>query len=325
MPVSLDAPHTGHPFIPSYFAEPFTRERPLDICVVNLMESKRGTEKQIWRVLEKSGIPIRLALVTADDKNNSKTEEMEHIGKFYRPFDTVCVPGQRFDGLIVTGVNPRAENIKDEKFWNNITRVFDWADTNVRSSLFLCSGGQASLLHHYGIERQQQPQKTFGVFVHDKISDSTGILAGAPNSLSLPVSRWNEIAEVDVRKHGKLEVVLTSREAGVSLVVEPGRSHDGRIFPQRVVLLGHPEYGPERLWKEWDRDLKKGRQIQPPKNYFPNDNSKLPPNEIVETWGEARVIYTNWVKSIQETRTPYDLGATPTPYKQTPSFVEARS
>ena len=47
------------------------------------------------------------------------------------------------------------------------------------------------------------------------------------------------------------------------------------------MITGHLEYDTTTLAEEYDRDLKKGIDIEPPENYFPNNDTTREP---IKTW-----------------------------------------
>ena len=73
----------------------------------------------------------------------------------------------------------------------------------------------------------------------------------------------------------------------------------------QVFLMGHAEYDPDTLKKEYLRDLNAGLDIQVPKHYFPNDDHDLAPQV---SWRScAHLLYTNWLNYCVYQTTPYDI------------------
>src|SRR5271168_4428459 len=68
------------------------------------------------------------------------------------------------DGLIVTGAEPRAKNLKDEPYWDTLSAVVDWARDHTASTIWSCLAAHAAVLHTDGIVRQALTEKQFGVF-----------------------------------------------------------------------------------------------------------------------------------------------------------------
>jgi len=78
-------------------------------------------------------------------------------------------------------------------------------------------------------------------------------------------------------------------------------SRDGR----RVFVTGHSEYDPLTLKTEYERDINKGIQIEPPVNYFPaNDTTRLP---LVNWRAHANLLFSNWLNYHVYQETPYNL------------------
>lgn len=78
-------------------------------------------------------------------------------------------------------------------------------------------------------------------------------------------------------------------------------SKDGK----EVYLTGHSEYDAETLKSEYDRDVREGKPIEVPVNYFPeNDPSKEPKL----TWrSHASLLFQNWLNYYVYQETPYEL------------------
>jgi len=74
---------------------------------------------------------------------------------------------------------------------------------------------------------------------------------------------------------------------------------------RQVFVMGHPEYDPLTLKREYERDLAKGMDIKPPRNYFPNDNPTQPP--VVSWRAHAHLLFANWLNYFVYQETPYIL------------------
>ena len=69
-----------------------------------------------------------------------------------------------FDGLIITGCEPRAAALRDEAVWEPLTKTIDWAARATTSVIFSCLSAHAAVLHLDGVQRHMQPEKIFGLF-----------------------------------------------------------------------------------------------------------------------------------------------------------------
>ncbi len=316
MPVIIDG-KKPHPFLP-------TREspsaidalraerqdvRPLHIAVLNLMADKLGTEKELAGPLGHTPIQVHLTFVATDsyihDLDNgyvSKHTAPDHIRSFYTPWSRIR--DEKFDGLIITGINARQLDITTEAIWPQVQAILDWSRTNVVSCLFLCWGAQAALKHLHNIDRHRSEKKNHGVFPHRIASDKTNLLYGFPDRFPIPVSRWNEIRAEDIHARAKsLEVAALSDEAGVGVIVDPRHHADSvSLYPRDVYVLAHPEYATATLGNEYRRDSANNPATPTPRHYFPDDKPDQPP---LNTWRHTAMIYTNWVNLLYKVA-PYD-------------------
>jgi homoserine O-succinyltransferase len=162
------------------------------------------------------------------------------------------------DGLIVTGTEPRAADLKDEPFWGSLTRVLEWAERHTYSTILSCLAAHAGILHIDGIVRRPLGDKRFGVYECVRVSDHP-LTAAAPDHLRMPHSRWNEIPEEALQACG-YRVLTRSEEAGVDAFVKQRNS----LF---VFFQGHPEYDAASLLLEYRRDI--GRFLRGEQDTYP--------------------------------------------------------
>ena len=70
-------------------------------------------------------------------------------------------------------------------------------------------------------------------------------------------------------------------------------------------MTGHLEYDSDTLANEYQRDLDKGIEIAPPKNYFTDDDVTKP---VLSRWrSTAHLFYSNWLNYYVYQETPYNL------------------
>jgi len=270
--------------------------RPLRIAVLNLMPVKITTEIDLVRLLSNSPLQIELDLIKLET-HTSKNTPKEHMQAFYKDFSLIL--NNKYDGLIITGAPVEQIPFEEVSYWNELTRIFDWARTNVTSSLFICWGAQAALYYYYGIPKYPLDKKMFGVFRHTKNEPKHPIFRGFDDVFHVPHSRHTEIRKKDIKKIPQLKILSESDVAGVSIVA----SGNGREF----FLTGHAEYSPDTLDKEYRRDLAKGLPIEIPAGYYLNDNPDNPP---IITWrSHANLLFVNWMNYFVYQITPYNLNS----------------
>ena len=98
------------------------------------------------------------------------------------------------DGLIVTGTEPRAENLRDEPYWETMSTLVDWASGHTSSAIWSCLAAHAAVLHADGIERRPLKEKRFGVF-DCRLAADHPMTQHFPEPLWVPHSRYNDLPE----------------------------------------------------------------------------------------------------------------------------------
>lgn len=267
--------------------------RPLEIAIVNLMPTKIVTETQLMRLLSNSPLQINLTLVSTSTYVGKNTP-LEHLQKFYKSFDEI--KNRKFDGMIVTGAPVEDMDFKDVKYWDELKEIFEFARTNVTSTIFICWGAQAGLYYYYGIEKHALPKKLFGIFKHKKLVNYEKLLKGTDDRFFMPHSRHTTVYEKDIKACKDLVVLASSKEAGAGII----RSKDDKF----IFITGHAEYDRDTLEIEYKRDLEKGLPIDPPENYYVNGKS----GEIKMCWvSTANLIYMNWLNHYVYQATPFEI------------------
>jgi len=267
--------------------------RPLKLGIVNLMPTKIVTETQLLRLISNTALQVEVDLIRMASHVSKHVSE-EHLQTFYKDFEEI--KHNNYDGMIITGAPVEHMPFQDVNYWEELKKIFDFADQNVFSSLFICWGAQAALYHYYNVPKYQLPQKRFGVFEHEVLLRRP-IVRGFDDVFYAPHSRHTEFRAEDLAKVDDLEIIATSPEAGVYLAA----SKDGR----RIFVSGHSEYDPLTLDAEYRRDISQGKEIAPPKNYYPNDDPSRPP--IVRWRGHGNLLFANWLNYYVYQETPFDL------------------
>ncbi|WP_281994700.1 homoserine O-acetyltransferase MetA [Ruegeria faecimaris] len=267
--------------------------RPLRIGLLNLMPKKIQTENQFARLIGATPLQIDLSLIRMTE-HRTKNTAAEHMAEFYRPFQEVR--DQKFDGLIITGAPIEHLEFEDVTYWEEISEVFDWTQTNVHSTFGVCWGGMAMINHFHGVRKHILDAKAFGCFRHRNLAPSSPFLRGFSDDCVIPVSRWTEMKQAEIDNATGLTTLLGSDEAGPCLVED--KDH------RAIYIFNHFEYDSDTLKQEYDRDIDNGTPINVPMNYYPDDDpSRRPQNR----WrSHAHLLYGNWINEIYQT-TPFDM------------------
>ena len=267
--------------------------RPLRIGLLNLMPKKIQTENQFARLIGATPLQIELTLIRMSE-HQTKNTAAEHMEEFYKTFEEV--KDEKFDGLIITGAPIEHLPFEEVTYWDELTQIFDWTQTNVHSTFGVCWGGMAMINYFHNVPKHPTDHKVFGCYRHHVIEPSSPYLRGFSDDCVIPVSRWTEMREGDIARASGLQTLITSDAAGPCLVEDA--SH------RALYIFNHFEYDSGTLKQEYDRDVAEGTPINVPRHYYPNnDPTEVPMNK----WrSHAHLLYGNWINQIYQT-TAYNI------------------
>lgn len=255
----------------------------LRIALLNIMPMKETTEADFIRLLATSSNEIELTLLKLDT-HTPKHASPEHMERYYTSFNHVR--GKHFDGLIITGAPIEKIEYEEVTYWPELCGIFDWAKSNVTSTLFICWAAQAGLYQKFGIQKHLLPEKMFGIFPHSIAQPDHPLFTGFDSTIYVPHSRHTEIRREDVIAEERIELLSESKQSGVYIMQQRGTKN--------FFITGHSEYALYTLDGEYKRDVAKGLPIGLPLNYYRDNN---PANEPVNLWQDtARKLFCNWIE-----------------------------
>ncbi len=246
----------------------------LNIALINNMPDAalEDTELQFFDLLDDASgdTPVFLKLYSLTGIPRTDRGQ-RHLNSFYYSLDELWQ--NQFDGVIITGTEPREPDLRDEPYWRVLAKVFDWAERNTTGAILSCLAAHASVLHGDGIGRHRLPDKQFGVF---ELTRPAGhpLLNGTGEAMRFPHSRWNEVRADELTEAG-YTVLTVSADGGVDTFLKKRKRS---LF---LHFQGHPEYGAETLLKEYRRDIRRfinnERETYPtmPRGYFDPAGEKL--------------------------------------------------
>ncbi|MUJ38944.1 homoserine O-acetyltransferase MetA [Aliivibrio fischeri] len=268
--------------------------RPLKVIILNLMPKKIETETQFLRLLSNSPLQVDVELLRIDNRT-SKNTPTEHLDTFYRQFEGI--KDRNFDGLIITGAPLGLVQFEDVIYWEHLQTIMTWAKNHVTSTLYVCWAAQAGLKLLYDLPKRTRKEKLSGVYKHTNLDQHHPILRGFDDQFLAPHSRYADFSADYLKSHTDLDILATSKEAGVYLATTKDK--------RNVFVTGHPEYDSFTLHNEYVRDLGEGMEPTIPVNYYPDDNPDITPKA---TWrSHGHLLFSNWLNYCVYQQTPYDL------------------
>jgi homoserine O-succinyltransferase len=149
----------------------------LRIGLVNLMPKKIQTETQFARLIGATPLQIELTLIRMTE-HRAKNTSAEHMEEFYTP--SAEARSEKFDGIIITGAPIEHLPFEEVTYWDELTALFDWTQTNVQGTFGVCWGGMAMMHHFHGVQKHELPPRRFGCFRHRTWRPGAPICAGFP-------------------------------------------------------------------------------------------------------------------------------------------------
>ena len=137
--------------------------RPLKIAILNLMPTKEVTETQLLRLIGNTPLQVDVTLLRTASYQ-ARNVSSAHLDTFYKTFDEVR--DSKFDGLIITGAPVEMLDFEEVQYWNELTRIMDWAEEHVFSTLYICWAAQAGMYYRYGVPKSELEKKCSGVYRH---------------------------------------------------------------------------------------------------------------------------------------------------------------
>jgi len=303
-------------------------DRPtIEVALVNNMPSSAfdATEKQFATLLEAAanelgGTTVRLSRYAIEGLERS-AEVQERIARDYSPVGLLYAT--RPDGLIVTGTEPLANDLRSEPYWGALAELIGWARERTASAVVSCLAAHATALLFDGIERETLPAKCSGVFVQD-VASGHPLTMGLGVKVRMPHSRLNDLPSAMLQAGGYTNLI-ESPEMNWTVAV---KDQDCCTF---VLVQGHPEYSTTSLLREYRRDLQRyvrgeRRELAAiPVGYLDAEGQRLledfearvlatPPDSelmsqfpfdeiaqrLVNTWQDSGTrLYANWLRLIQ--------------------------
>lgn len=267
--------------------------RPLSIAIVNLMPKKEETELQLLRMLSNTALQINIDLVRMESYNPANSD-LKRLRAFYKTYEDI--KHKKYDAMIITGAPIETIAYEKIKYWEELKTIFEFAKENVYSTMFICWSAQAALYHYYNIDHKVSDGKIFGVFEFDKLKDNK-IVKGFDDTFLVPTSRHTYVNAEDLEDIEDLEVLAARPDTGVSLAT----TKDNRF----VFNFGHWEYDKDTLHNEYIRDISQGKKIDPPQNYYEDNDPK---KEIKIRWRSAgNLFFSNWLNYCVYQETPFAI------------------
>ena len=221
-------------------------DKILKIGLVNNMPDAAlvDTDRQFSSLVEESlnGAPFELVRLHLASVERSPTAQ---VWRDQRSRPAKTMEQAHLDALIITGAEPKTTDLRDEVYWEDLTRLIDDALRLELRVLCSCLASHVAVQHLTGLKRRKRKEKLSGVFEFD-VRNSHPLAHTLGPRLTTPHSRWNSLDESDLALIGAEILSLSDDEVDAFTLPQA---------PDWLCLQGHPEYEPDTLVREFRRDL----------------------------------------------------------------------
>lgn len=255
---------------------------PKEILILNLMPTKEATEWQFLQRLRETQIDCTVTFLYP------ATHHFRHAGGERNKQHYVCLEQIRqrcFDGLIITGAPVECLPFETVDYWDEFRQIVKWAHDHVQSIIYECWAAQAGLWNDFGLPKQKMDHKIFGIYQGIAHNHQSPLLKDLP-TIKIPQSRHTKV-ELPKQLPTGLKILVANQTID-PLIYQADEGHS-------IYITGHPEYSADTLDNEYQRDQQKGLAIQPPKNYYIDQNHL----DIDYSWRQPGIqLYRNWLNSL---------------------------
>lgn len=259
---------------------------PVRIGLLNLMPNKEITEAHFARVLSHTLAPVEMALLKLSS-HEPQNVSPEHMQSFYTPWQQAR--DKPLHGIIVTGAPVEHLRYEEVGYWPEMRGLLDWIRQSGIPALFICWAAQAAIYHYYGAEKTELPSKALGLFPHRAVKPDA-LLRGFDDIFDVPVSRHTEIPRAALAALPEVDILSESDLSGVYIARD-------RAQPLYYVF-NHLEYTSDTIMQEYFRDLRAGKPVPLPYNYFPAEDPRKNPLNLWRS--HASLLYSNWVQQCSQ-------------------------
>lgn len=183
---------------------------------------------------------------------------LAHIARYYDGIaDLMEHPP---DGVIVTGAEPRAKDLRDEPYWKSLSGLARWTQANGIPSVWCCLAAHAAVLQMDGIDCSPLGRKLSGIFECDANSTEHNVFYGMPEKWRVPHSRIYGLSDDALVAKG-YNILSWSSATGANVFIKEAAA-------PAVFFQGHPEYCSRALQVEYQSNV--GRFLGGVRDTYPD-------------------------------------------------------
>ena len=234
-----------------------------DVLVVNLMPKKDPAIVDLSLALGGAeDFNVRPVFLNVD-LNKYQNENGKAAGHIDFPMSDYArlLNDHDFAGVIFNGASAGELDFKDIGGLDQLKLAMDLARTRSGGLFNVCWSAMAGLYLDHGVNKAVSDKKIIGVF--NQVASAKGaaspLMQAWGESAPIPCGRVGYIADKDMMAVPSLDILAHTPQMqeyglGTSIAV----SEDKAL--RTVYMINHPEYGPDAVRKEYERDRDNGGQ-----------------------------------------------------------------
>ncbi|AXA94113.1 homoserine O-succinyltransferase [Massilia sp. YMA4] len=253
---------------------------PLHVGVLNFMPNAQAYGRSVAAALQCADVPVELHSVRLrSHAYRSSGGDVAHYPDFEELTARVAL-----DLLLVTGAPVEHLPYEQIHYFPELCAIFHEAERRRIGVMGICFGALA-LARYLGHDKRLMAQKVFGVHEVQACPGAERYLGSGNRTLQLPLSTWALLDPAGGLPGARpVKPLLRHREYGDLMLATEDE--------QLVMMLGHPEYTADMLYREWLRD-----RDDPANTYTAaHEHESFRHMELLLSQGGSPVL-ANWIRS----------------------------
>lgn len=258
-----------------------TPKAVLNVGILNIMTDKQATYDQFNEVLNASDFAVNL-INFYPTTHKAKHPLPAALMAAAQPLEQLACC--QLDAFIISGAPLDHLAFEQIDYYQELTTALATLKKRRIPRLFSCWGAMAAAHYYYGVKKSALPEKLFGVYPHQKLSNDR-LIKALPANFVAPHARYQE-PTITALQAAKLAVLATTADGRHPFAARA--KEDNAVY-----LFAHLEYDRMGLKAEYLRECSAKKSAQIAENYY--DATGTP----TFLWQAVRQqFFANWLQEV---------------------------
>lgn len=211
-----------------------------------------------------------------------------------------------FAGVIFNGASADEVPFENTAGLEDVKAAMDIARARTGGVFNICWSAMAGLYVDHGVDKSVSDKKIIGVF--DQVATDLGrkspLMQAWGNATPIPCGRLGYVPDANILSVKGLDVLATTPQMAENYDLGSSIALVEDAAARTVYMLNHPEYGPEAIRKEYERDRDSGGQggIETP---YPVGDFEIPKGQDAPWKRPAHNLFNVWLHAVQGQQAVY--------------------